>query len=524
MNGIIGMTGLLLDTDLGRTQREYADAIRSSSHSLLAVINDILDFSKIEAGKLDVENIEFDLRANVEDVGSMMALQAAAKNLELVVDIHSDVPAMVCGDPQRVRQCLINLVSNAIKFTASGEIVIELGVRGVKEGRALVYFAVRDTGIGIESKSLEKLFDPFMQADSSTTRKFGGTGLGLSIVKRLVELMGGAIGVDSKPDVGSTFHFTLPLETSAALAPYDVSSAAANGQRILVVDDNHTNRRVLAGQLRHFGYRVDLVASGVDALDRAKQAVIENRPFDALLVDYHMPVSNGVLQMDGGALGEAINGDPQLSRSRLVLLTSLDSKGDHARFAAMGFAAYLTKPVRAGELRDCLERVLARDSAEWHAGTHPLITRGVLASALAERAERGSVLVVEDNLVNQKVAQKYLERMGFSVKVVEDGLKAVTAFEQERFDIIFMDMQMPVMDGVTATREIRKREECAGTRTPIVALTANVLSEQFQSCLEAGMDDVLGKPIDIARLRDLLDRFAPGNRAGIPADLPRRAS
>jgi CheY-like chemotaxis protein len=228
--------------------------------------------------------------------------------------------------------------------------------------------------------------------------------------------------------------------------------------------------------------------------------------------------------MDGAALGEAINGDPQLSRSRLVLLTSLDSKGDHARFAAMGFAAYLTKPVRASELRDCLERVLARDAYEWHTGTHPLITRGVLASAAADQSDRGRVLVVEDNLVNQKVAQKCLERLGFSVKVVDDGAKGVAAFEQERFDIIFMDMQMPVMDGVTATREIRKRESTAGTRTPIIALTANVLSEQFQSCLEAGMDDVLAKPIDIARLRDLLDRFAPRGRPNLATDLPRRAS
>ena len=524
MNGIIGMTGLLLDSELDRTQREYADAIRSSSQSLLSVINDILDFSKIEAGKLEVETIEFDLHSQVEDVGTMMALQAAAKNLELVVDIDSDVPTNVLGDPHRARQCLINLVGNAVKFTLSGEIVIQVGVRGAKDGSALVHFSVRDTGIGIEPQTLERLFDPFTQADSSTTRKFGGTGLGLSIVKRLVELMGGKIGVESTLGIGSNFHFMLPLKSVESTHRDPRLNPVKSGKRVLVVDDNQTNRRVVATQLQNFGYHVELAASGAQALEKTKQALIENRGYDVLLVDFHMPTTDGSPPMDGAALGEAINGDPLLSRSRLVLLTSLDSKGDHARFASMGFAAYLTKPIRARELRDCLDRVLAHDSQEWHVGTHPLITRGVLSSAVAGQIERGRVLVVEDNLVNQKVAQKFLERLGFSVKVVDDGSKAVTAFEQEHFDIIFMDMQMPVMDGITATREIRAREAAAGTRTPIVALTANVLADHFQSCLEAGMDDVLAKPIDIARLRDLLDRFAPGAPVEIPADLPIRAS
>jgi two-component system, sensor histidine kinase and response regulator len=528
MNGIIGMTGLLLDSELDRHQREYADAIRSSAHSLLVVINDILDFSKIEAGRIDVEVIEMDLRGNVEDVGSMLALQAAAKNLELIVDVKPEVPQMVLGDPQRIRQCLMNLAGNAIKFTASGEIVIEVAVCGDRDGRSLVRFSVRDTGIGIDSATLPKLFDPFTQADSSTTRRFGGTGLGLSIVKRLAELMGGVVDVESAPGAGSTFSFTLPLKAVEPSGRHALPGVKFSGRRILVVDDNDTNRRVVADQLKQNAFQGETAANAAEGLQRMKRAVAENRPFDAVLVDFHMP------QIDGAEFGEMINGDPVLSRSRLVLLTSLDSKGDHARFAAMGFAAYLTKPVRSSELRDCLERVLARDAQEWHAGTHPLITRGVLASVTTAQAGRGRVLVVEDNIVNQKVAQKFLERLGFSVLVVDDGSKAVPAFENERFDIIFMDMQMPIMDGVTATREIRKRESIAGTRTPIIALTANVLSSHFQSCLEAGMDDVLAKPIDIARLRDLLDRFAPGRagsesagtaRAGeITADLPRRAS
>jgi CheY-like chemotaxis protein len=464
-----------------------------------------------------------DLRANVEDVGSMMALQAAAKSLELVIDVKPDVPQAVLGDAQRVRQCLVNLVGNAIKFTSSGEVVVEVALRGRQDERSLVEFRVSDTGIGIEPAVRQKLFDPFTQADSSTTRKFGGTGLGLSIVKRLVELMGGEVRVDSELGKGSTFGFVLPLQAIEPSGRHRLPNVQFSDRRMLVVDDNHTNCRVVAGQLEQMGVEVQMAASGADALRSIKNAVAENRPFDAALIDHDMP------EMDGEKLGEAINGDPLLSRMRLVLLTTLDSKGEHTRFASMGFAACLTKPVRTPELRGCLERVLTYDAQEWHDGTRPLITRGVLASASAEQSGRGRVLVVEDNAVNQKVAQKVLERLGYSVMVVDDGSKAVTAFETERFDIIFMDMQMPVMDGVTAAREIRSRERAAGTRVPIIALTANVLSTHLQSCLEAGMDDVLAKPIDVTRLRNLLEKFVPGGeRAGpssnLAANLPRRAS
>jgi CheY-like chemotaxis protein/HPt (histidine-containing phosphotransfer) domain-containing protein len=480
-------------------QREYTEAIRVSANSLLAIINDILDFSKIEAGKLEIEALEMDLRGNVEEVGSLMALQAAMKSLELIVDVKPDVPVAVIGDPNRIRQCLVNLVGNAIKFTTTGEIVIEVSVAGRRDGVLLTRFEVRDTGIGIAPGARAELFHPFTQADSSTTRKFGGTGLGLSIVKRLAELMGGEVGVESELGKGSTFWFVLPLRPSVGGARAPQPTLQGRGHRVLIVDDNETNRQVVSGQLAYYQFEMEAVASGAAALERMRAEAAANRPFDVVLIDFHMP------DMDGAVLGECIAGDPQLARSRPVLLTSLDRDGDQARFAAMGFAGYLTKPVRAHELRDCLNHVLARDAEEWSTGTSPLVTRGVLATA-PQRQYGARVLVVEDNPVNQKVAQKFLERLGCSVRVAGDGAEALEMSAGEPFDLILMDMQMPVMDGVSATRAIRARER-GGPRTPIIALTANVLAGQFQSCLDAGMDDVLAKPLEAQRLQDMLERF-----------------
>jgi PAS domain S-box-containing protein len=500
MNGIIGMTLLLLDTVLGRVQREYAEAIHTSANSLLAIINDILDFSKIEAGKIEMESLEMELRSNVEDVGALMALQAAQKDLEVIVHIHSDVPQIVRTDPQRIRQCLLNLVGNAIKFTTAGEIVLEVRSLGRRGGKSVVRFEVRDTGIGIAPEAHADLFRPFTQADSSTTRKFGGTGLGLSIVKRLIELMGGEVGVHSELGKGSTFWFDLPLE------PLEPSGRSAQlrlyggGRRILIVDDNATHRLALSGQLESFGFTAQAVTSGALALEELHRADAAGEPYAAVLIDD--PMSD----MDDAMLGERIAAEPALGAARRIVLTSLDRAGDPARFAALGFAAYLTKPVRARELRECLEQVLMHDGEGWSTGTHPLVTRGVLTSAAALRQYVGHVLVVEDNPVNQKVAQKFLERMGCRVQVASDGTEAVEACSQEHFDLILMDMQMPRMDGLAATRAIRAREG-GGRRTPVVALTANVLAGQFQSCIEAGMDDVLTKPLEVARLQDVLERF-----------------
>jgi two-component system, sensor histidine kinase and response regulator len=500
MNGILGMTGLMLDTALDRTQRDYAETIRSSADSLLIVINDILDFSKIEAGKLDIESIDLDLRGNVEDVATMMAFQAAAKNLELVVHVHPDVPGRVMGDPQRVRQCLINLVGNAIKFTRHGEIVIEVSSSGRRDGRVLTQFEVRDTGIGVSSEVLETLFQPFVQADSSTTRHFGGTGLGLSIVRRLVEMMGGQVGARSELSRGSSFWFTLPLEPIAPTASLPVIDLNRLGRRVLVVDDNETNRRVLAGQLMHAGYEVSLAGAGIEALGMLSQAVADNHPFEVVLADYRMQ------DMDGAALGERINADPQLSQARIVMLTSMDRHGDIHRFASLGFAAYLTKPIRARELFACMDRVLARDSKEWHLQSQPIVTRGALVNEDKSRRYQCSVLLVEDNAVNQKVAVRFLERMGCRVRVADNGAEGVRAYGEAAFDIVLMDLQMPVMDGLTATRRIRELEG-QGKQTPIVALTANAMSGQLERCMEAGMNGFLTKPLEISRLHETLDRY-----------------
>jgi PAS domain S-box-containing protein len=525
MNGIIGMTGLLLDTALERTQRDYAETIRSSADSLLTVINDILDFSKIEAGKLDIESIDLDLRDAVEDVGTMMALQASAKHLELIVHVHPDVPARVASDPQRLRQCLINLVGNAIKFTRAGEIVIEVRNLGAQGDRTLTQFEVRDTGIGIAPHTLKTLFEPFVQADSSTTRHFGGTGLGLSIVRRLVGMMGGEVGARSELEQGSSFWFTLPLELRSAPPSQDTPDLRRLGRRLLVVDDNETNRRVLAGQLMHAGYEVSLASSGLEALVLLHQSLADEHPFEAVLIDNRMD------DMDGATLGERINADPRTARSRIVMLTSVDASGDVRRFAALGFAAYLTKPVRTAELLECLDRVLSCDAKQWHLQSQPLVTRGRLSARDTARRRRGRVLLVEDNPVNQKVAVRLLERMGCTVRVADNGAEGVKAFSEGSFEIVLMDLQMPVMDGLTATRRIRELE--TGRRTPIVALTANAMAGQLERCLEAGMTAFLTKPIDVARLRETLERFdslapqetreehGPHSPAAVPIDAAR---
>jgi two-component system, sensor histidine kinase and response regulator len=510
MNGIIGMTGLLIETALDRTQRDYAETIRSSADSLLTVINDILDFSKIEAGKLELESIELDLRANIEDVGSMMAFQAAIKGLELIINVEPGIPKHVLGDPQRLRQCLVNLVNNAIKFTKSGEIVIEVRAETGGNGRSSTYFEVRDTGMGIPEKTLATLFQPFVQADSSTTRHFGGTGLGLSIVRRLVELMGGEIGVSSEEGAGSKFFFRLPLKPVEP-ATAEPQAAAPLGGHILVVDDNLTNRRVLTSQLVHAGYSVMSVAGGALALDALRQAIASQRPFDMVITDFQMP------DMDGAMLGERIINMPELADVRLVMLTSLDRHGDTPRLAALGFAAYLTKPVRVRELLDAVARVMAGGPRQWQMDTQPMITLNMLAQSAARRRFGGQVLLVEDNFVNQKVAVKFLERLGCAVQVASNGAEGIAAYRKQRFDIILMDVQMPVMDGMTATRMIRALE--TDKHVPIIALTANAMSGDRERCEAAGMDGYLTKPIEVERLRSLLEKFGleKSEAAAVPA-------
>jgi two-component system sensor histidine kinase/response regulator len=522
MNGIIGMTGLLIETQLDRTQRDYAETIRSSADSLLTVINDILDFSKIEAGKLELESIELDLRAIVEDAGSAMAFQAASKGLELIVNVEPQLSGRVLGDPQRLRQCLVNLVSNAIKFTKAGEIVIEVRAEHAANGDSLTYFEVRDTGIGIAAKTLDTLFQPFVQADSSTTRHFGGTGLGLSIVRRLVELMNGEIGVSSEVGAGSRFFFRVPLKPAAAILPERRVRAEAGG-RILIVDDNVTNQRVLSTQLAHAGYQVTTVGSCSAAVDELRCATTSEHPFDMVITDFQMP------DMDGAMLGERIIGMPELAGTRLVMLTSLDRHGDTPRLAALGFAAYLTKPVRTRELLDAVARVMSGGPRQWQMDTQPMITLNMLMQSAAQERFGGHVLLVEDNFVNQKVAVRFLERLGCTVEVASNGAEGVVACQERHFDIVLMDLQMPVMDGMTATRKIREWETSG--HIPIVALTANAMTGDRELCESAGMDGYLTKPIEVERLRSILTKFglakdeAPAvSSATVPASTPNPGS
>ncbi len=509
MNGIIGMTGLLLDTKLDRTQLEYAETVRSSADALLSVINDLLDFSKIEAGKLDIETIEMDVRAQVEDVGAMLGFQAAGKQLELVVDVRPEVPQRLLGDPQRIRQCLINLVGNAIKFTRQGEIVVTVCTPGRHQDQALIYFEVRDTGIGIDAATLETLFRPFVQADASTTRRFGGTGLGLSIVKRLAELMGGQAGVASELGKGSTFWFTAPMAEVQSARAVEPRSMSASGKRILIVDDNATNRRVLSGQLVHAGYWVEQAADGESALAAMREAIANQQPFDVVLADYQMP------GMDGAMLGNAINAQAEMRDARVVILTSMDGHGDLARFAGAGFAGYLTKPIRTRELLECLERTLSHEARAWHMQSQPMITRGALQEQPAQARHTGEVLLAEDNAVNQKVAVRFLERLGCTVTVAGDGAEAVAEFADHRYQLVLMDLQMPVMDGYEATRNMREIEG-GQRRTPIIALTANAMSGQLEQCLDAGMDGFLSKPIDVEQLRAIVEKHC-SRTAPLPA-------
>lgn len=505
MNGVLGMTELLLDTPLEAVQREFAETIRTSATSLLGVLNDVLDFSKIEAGKLDIESVEMDVRGCVEDVGAIMAVQAAAKNLEFIVNVDPALPDMIFGDPHRLRQILTNLLGNAIKFTREGEVIIEVLAVGAQAGRTLLHFEVRDSGIGMSSDVVARLFQPFVQADGSTTRHYGGTGLGLSIVKRLVDMMGGQVGVVSGAGKGSTFSFTLPCQVAEGGSFMATATFSPRGKRALVVDDNPTNRRVLCGQLQPAGYEVETVASADEAFELLVESAQSGRKFDVVIADDQMPGH------DGAALATRVKAVPALAEIPLIMLTSLDRFGNVQRLTNLGFAGYLTKPVRGRELRACIERVLEIDSAFTATGPYPrLVTRGSLAGDKFGNRYHGHVLVVEDNMVNQQVTRRFLDRLGCEVTVAENGLKAVQFCAQRNFDLILMDVQMPIMDGLVATREIRKHEGDT-RRTPIVALTASAMTDELERCLAAGMDGLLTKPLEPTRLRETLDRHGLGD-------------
>jgi PAS domain S-box-containing protein len=495
MNGVIGMTGLLLETKLDDEQREFADTVRKSADALLALINDILDFSKIEAGKLGLEIIDFDLRNTLEEVADLLAFRAHEKHLELTCLADPQIPAQLRGDPGRLRQILINLAGNAIKFTAAGEVVIQVHAEHTTADVVRLRFEVRDTGIGIPADRVGALFSAFTQVDASTTRKFGGTGLGLSISKRLVELMGGEIGIISTLGAGSTFWFTLELPIQHTLAP-PLPQASLAGRRLLVADDNTTNRRLLEILLQRWQCEPLLADGGTTALALLAAEMAAGRRVDAAIIDMQMP------DMDGMELGRAIKADAAWATLPLIMLTSVMQRGDAAQAAANGFAAYLAKPLKNDQLQHCLALALGQTAQP--AGDGRLITR----HTLAEQEVRGHILVVEDNATNQKVVMHMLAKLGHRADAVGNGLEALRALEIIRYDLVLMDCQMPEMDGYDATRAIRATDSQVLDRgIPIIALTAGAMQEDRERVLAVGMDDYLSKPIDSAALAATLARW-----------------
>jgi PAS domain S-box-containing protein len=520
MNGVIGMTGLLLDTPLDEDQRRYAEIVKASGESLLALINDILDFSKIEAGKLEMETLDFDLRATLDGFAEMMALKAHEKGLEFLCAAAPDVPTFLVGDPGRLRQILVNLTGNAVKFTQKGEVAVRASIEQETKAEVLIRFSVRDTGIGIPVDKQDLLFQKFSQVDASTTRQYGGTGLGLVISKQLVEAMGGEIGVNSPAaplqagaeGCGTEFWFTVCMGKQPEHAgeleratPEGLLQAGISGARILIVDDNATNREILRVQFTAWGARCGEAPDGETGLGLLHQAMDAGDPFVVAVLDMQMP------GMDGETLGRAIRADTALHDTRLLMLTSLGERGDVTRLEKIGFAAYLTKPVRQSELFDSLAALFSGQAAY---SKNPILTRHRVREL---RRTNVRILLAEDNITNQQVALGILKKLGLRADVVANGVEALTALEQIPYDLVLMDVQMPEMDGLEATRQIREPGSAVQNHTvPVIAMTAHAMAGDREKCLEAGMNDYLSKPVAPEALAGKLEKWLKAQSGSDP--------
>jgi CheY-like chemotaxis protein/HPt (histidine-containing phosphotransfer) domain-containing protein len=501
MNAIIGMTELSLQTRITREQREYLDATKTSADALLTLVNDLLDFSKIEARKLQLDHVGFNFRDTVEDAIRVLALRAHHKGLELACDIRPEVPQALAGDPLRLRQVVVNLVGNAIKFTDRGEVVLRVQPESQLDGEVRLHFSVTDTGIGIPPEKQKLIFEAFSQADNSTTRRYGGTGLGLAISQQLVELMGGRIWVESHAGQGSTFHFTATFEvrTPAGFERDSLGHQLTN-LPVLIVDDNETNRRILEEVLTNWHMQPVAADGSAAALAAMEKSAAENHLFKVILLDAHMPM------MDGFGLAERIQKDPRCRGIKLIMLTSAGQPEDVSRCQTLGISAYLTKPVKQSELLDVIVSVLSPREQQPSLASQP--RRG--SRSIRRRLK---VLLAEDNAVNQLLASRILESLDHHVTVVSNGREALSAAQAGRFDLIVMDVQMPEMDGFEATAAIRKLEKATGKHIPIIAMTAHAMKGDRERCLAASMDGYVSKPIRVADVEQAVTQAMAANQS-----------